>query len=295
MDRKPALAVLVLVLAASSVAAADGPMCAECHEDVAAGMTNQIHMRIKPFEVQGRTVGCEGCHGDGARHAEEGDAALIRSFRQWTEDDVAACLDCHSGKGVSDWHASTHAAAGLSCSDCHTIHGHANPQDSCKGCHQEVYAQLQLPSHHPIREGKLTCASCHDPHASTEGQLRTAQRVNDLCFTCHQAQEGPFIFEHDPVVEDCRLCHVPHGAVANNLLQANEPTLCLQCHDMHFHAGLLSPDGAVDVGGTERENPLGRYSMNAAFTTKCTQCHSQIHGSDLPTQSLSGGGRGLVR
>ena len=141
----------------------------------------------------------------------------------------------------------------------------------------------------------MSCVGCHNPHSSTESQLNTNMRLNDLCYTCHQGKEGPFVFEHAPVVEDCSLCHTPHGAIANNLLTANEPTVCLQCHEFHFHAGLLSPDGTTEVGGSEFENPYGSDSFNVSMTTKCTQCHSQIHGSDLPGQTTPGGGHALVR
>jgi DmsE family decaheme c-type cytochrome len=254
-------------------------------------------MRIEPFEVQGRTVGCEGCHGDGAAHAEEGDAALIRTFADNSADDQQVCLDCHLSNGLPGWKASSHAIDGIACLDCHGgIHEASNPLDACKDCHADAVAQFQLPSHHPVREGKMSCSSCHDTHNASESQLRTATgRVNDLCFDCHQDKEGPFIFEHEPVVEDCRLCHQPHGAVADFLLTANEPMLCFQCHEPHFHAGLISPEGATEVGGTHRENPFGTGSMNLAFTTRCSQCHSQIHGTDLPSQTLASGGRGLVR
>ena len=288
---------LALVSVACALAfpatAADSP-CVDCHDDVGAAMANQIHMRIEPFEVYGRTVGCEGCHGDGTQHMEEGDPALIRTFSNPAEDTVV-CLDCHGSKSQGEWHASTHAMENLSCLDCHSIHHEANPLDSCKDCHQTVYAQFQLPSHHPVKEGHMSCVGCHDPHAATESQLKTTMRLNDLCYTCHQSKEGPFIFEHAPVVEDCSLCHTPHGSVANNLLTVNEPTLCLQCHEFHFHAGLVSPDVPTDVGGTEFENPHGEFGMNVSFTTKCTQCHSQIHGTDLPSQSIPGAGYGMVR
>ena len=296
MSRSILLALVGVVCASGLAVAADESPCATCHDEIAAEMANQIHMRIEPFEVYGRQVGCEGCHGDGTAHMEEGDPALIRSFAGNSAEDAAACLNCHSLKGLAEWEASTHAVENMNCLDCHAVHKQANPVNSCKDCHQEVYAQFQLPSHHPVPEGLMGCESCHNPHAATEYQLKTNHmRKNDLCYTCHQSKEGPFIFEHSPVVEDCSLCHAPHGSVANNLQHVNQPTLCLQCHEFHFHTGLNSPDGEYEVGGQHFENPAGQYSMNRSFTTKCTQCHSQIHGTDLPSQSTPGAGSGFVR
>jgi hypothetical protein len=76
---------------------------------------------------------------------------------------------------------------------------------------------------------------------------------------------------------------------------ANEPTLCLQCHDFHFHAGYKSPDEhEIEIGGIERANPFGEQSMNIAFTTNCTGCHSHIHGSDSPSQGTPSSGKGLI-
>lgn len=274
--------------------AQEGPSCADCHDEVAAGMKNQIHMRIKSFEVYGREVGCVGCHGDGTAHMEEGDPALIRTFQK--ADDNQVCIECHQNKQHPDWASSTHAMEGILCTDCHTIHTQSNPLDTCKKCHADVYGQFRLPNHHPVREGKMSCVSCHDPHSSTEMMLKTPTgRTNDLCYTCHQDKEGPFVFEHEPVEEDCTLCHLAHGSVAENLLTAQEPVLCLQCHDLHFHAGLVSPEGEVEVGGSEYQNPYGVNSMNVAMTSRCSQCHSQIHGTDLPSQTVSGGGHGMVR
>jgi DmsE family decaheme c-type cytochrome len=268
--------------------------CRTCHEDVGQGMEGNVHARIQPFEVQGHRVGCEGCHGAGSRHVEEGgDPQFIRTFDEGTS--VQACMECHDTKHVAEFRASIHALSQVDCMDCHAIHTDKEPLNACQTCHADEVARFQLPSHHPVREGKLSCASCHDSHAATEKHLKTRQRVNDLCFTCHASLEGPFVFEHEPVVEDCRTCHTPHGSVANNLLTANEPMLCLQCHDFHFHAGYRATDGPADIGGIEFESPHGALGFNMAFTTKCTDCHSRVHGSDLPSQTVPGRGEGLTQ
>ena len=297
MLKRSLLLAAIAAVALVPPVAADVPVCADCHEEATASMTNQIHMRIQPFEVSGRQVGCEGCHGDGEAHMEEGDPSLIRTFADWTPDDMAACVDCHGTKGLEEWDASTHAMENVACGTCHGIHKAKKAASACGDCHSDVIAQFQLPSHHPVPEKMMGCYDCHDPHAATEGMLKTDHmRKNDLCYTCHQSQEGPFIFEHEPVQEDCSLCHQPHGAVANNLLTANEPMLCLQCHEFHFHAGLYSPEEhEVEVGGREFANPYGVDGMNRSFTTKCSTCHSQIHGSDLPAQTLAGAGFGMTR
>lgn len=271
--------------------------CLDCHEDQALS-PDQIHARIEPFEVRGHTVGCEGCHGAGSVHAEGMDLDSIRRFgAEGLGDD--GCMSCHQWKGMTGWHSSTHAMEAVGCSDCHRVHT-ADPQlrlasQSCASCHGDVLASFRLPSHHPLPEGKMDCADCHDVHGNREAMLRTDLRPNDLCFDCHQDKEGPFVFEHEPVQEDCSTCHTPHGSVADSLLTANEPTLCLQCHEPHFHSGYRASDLAeVDVGGIERENPFGSAGFNIAFTTSCTDCHSQVHGSDLPSQTVPGGGRGLT-
>jgi DmsE family decaheme c-type cytochrome len=257
-------------------------------------MAGTPHLRIQSFEVNGRAVGCEGCHGDPTKHIESGEAADINRFdADGSGEDI--CLECHLTKGASEWRASTHSSEELSCVSCHTVHTKTQPLDACRTCHSDVLAQFRLPSHHPVPEGKMACTSCHNTHSANEAALKTNQRTTELCYECHQDKEGPFIFEHPPVQEDCGQCHQPHGAVTANLLSVNEPMLCLQCHDLHFHAGYLSGEDEVEQGGFPRENPFGVRSLNVAFTTKCSQCHLRVHGSDLPSQSVPGRGEGLVR
>jgi len=150
----------------------------------------------------------------------------------------------------------------------------------------------------------MTCSSCHDVHGGEFRNIADGETARDACLACHTQHAGPFIFEHSPVMEDCGICHDVHGTVANNLLRQNEPFLCLQCHQPHFHSILAGSEGAygtppavsdVDdryLGMTGVSHVDG---MKSVMLTKCTQCHQSIHGSDLPSQSITGQGRALNR
>jgi hypothetical protein len=83
--------------------------------------------------------------------------------------------------------------------------------------------------------------------------------------------------------------------VANHLLKQNEPFLCLQCHETHFHTARVSLEGPYTLQSGSATNPLGKTSFMAAFGTKCTQCHVRIHGTDSPSQAVSGRGKALTR
>lgn len=313
------IAVLVAIGPAGSPPAVsdDAVDCSGCHAEVVQAFSVTTHGRLRSFETWGKAYGCEGCHGDGAAHAESGDPSEIRRFDDDTDLQAsnAACTGCHRSESLHDWEGSTHAMTGVGCTDCHNPHamGEKVKDDPvrCYACHTEIQAQMNYPSHHPVREGHMTCAGCHTPHGGSIGLLRNEESTAALCAECHTAQTGPFLFEHEPVAEGCDTCHNPHGAVANNLLRQTEPFLCLQCHEMHFHAGLEGEEddevyvrrydptyGAVDgetYPGGLVPNPFGGQGYKLAFTTKCTQCHTQVHGTDLPSQAVSGGGKGLSR
>jgi len=291
--------------------------CADCHGDKMGQFAKSVHGKLADFEVMGGTKGCESCHGAGSLHMAGGDKSKILYFAELTADEASAiCLKCHTGATHMEWAGNEHALNDVACTACHKIHQDkgtvkaslvkAEP-DLCYGCHQEYQAKANFPSHHPIKEGKMTCSSCHEPHGSALKNLKTDERSNDLCFNCHSRHQGPYVFEHAPVQEDCNICHDPHGTVANNLLKQNEPFLCLQCHESHFHTIRTSntvPVGAVayDASGnptnitttTEARtaantvpfsNTQGTDRWAQAFGTKCTVCHSQVHGSDLPSQT----------
>lgn len=296
--------------------------CLECHEGMGAG----VHSRLAGFEYMGGTEGCEACHGGGSLHVDSDGDQILKFGELLPEESAAVCAKCHTDGNLMDWTHSLHAISDVSCNDCHAIHGgnktalKQQDPELCYSCHQEQMAKASFPSHHPIAEGKMDCGDCHNPHG--DDGLATDERTNDLCLDCHSRYQGPFVFGHAPVEDDCTICHDPHGSVANNLLVQNEPFLCLQCHEGHFHllrqgfepgvsnigsytvpgndgtpgqrvTGNLTngvPAGAVDPAKVDAANPHGIEGWQMSFGTKCTTCHAVVHGSDFPSQPLSGGG-----
>jgi DmsE family decaheme c-type cytochrome len=118
----------------------------------------------------------------------------------------------------------------------------------------------------PLREGKLTCTNCHNPHGSASDAMLKEASINDNCYKCHAEKRGPFLWEHPPVRENCLNCHEAHGSNLEYLLKVQRPRLCQDCHSI----------------GHASQSPL----VNTAFNRSCNNCHSQIHGSNHPSGVL---------
>lgn len=260
-------------------------VCYSCHGD-----KYNLEEVAHPHQVNGpHSFNCESCHNPHGNVTEFSRKEL--------------CLECHKSSPTMAWHSSIHEQVGVKCTDCHNPHpsssvpslvnlSHTSVDRSkrlpmsvddptvCYKCHQDVFALTQLPSHHPIREGKMTCSDCHDSHGQAEGNLKS-DTVNMVCYRCHADKQGPFVYQHAPVEEDCSICHNPHGTVANNLLHQPTAFLCLRCHTGHRSP----PSDHFGMGTTDID---GLVFQRAVLYTDCTQCHTHVHGSDLPSQLRPG-------
>lgn len=266
-------------------------ICETCH----AGLFDEFSLTVMGRSIKSGKVTaqgkmeCETCHGPGSGHVNEGGgrgAGHIRSFRKTdpatsVADSNAICLSCHEKGNQTYWPGSTHETRDVACTDCHTVMRRVTPRfqlakktvmDTCFQCHKDRRAQSQRTSHMPMREGKVTCASCHNPHGSaTEAMLREPT-VNETCYTCHADKRGPFLFEHAPVRENCLNCHDPHGTMHPNLLVVMRERLCQRCHtNPHNQPGL----GVIGIAN----------SMRYAVGSSCQNCHTNIHGSNSPSGS----------
>jgi len=141
--------------------------------------------------------------------------------------------------------------------------------ETCGQCHVQRRAQVMRSSHMPLREGKMTCTSCHNPHGTVTPALLKENSINESCFTCHAEKRGPFLWVHAPVNESCANCHDPHGTNHEKMLKLAQPRLCQQCH-------------------IETQHPTQPYSRAPADFRRiggrgCTNCHANIHGSNHPS------------
>jgi DmsE family decaheme c-type cytochrome len=229
---------------------------------------------------------CENCHGPGKAHADQGggkgkDAKII-SFAKGDPTPVATrnkiCLDCHTKGARVFWAGSAHDSRDVACTSCHAVmENHsaraslakATEIETCGTCHIQKRAQQMRSSHMPLREGKMSCSSCHNPHGTVSQALLKEISVNDTCFSCHAEKRGPFLWEHAPVIESCMNCHDPHGSNHEKMLRMPKPRVCQQCH-------------------VETRHPTRPYTASVADARliqgrSCANCHVNIHGSNHPS------------
>ncbi|MEY2529392.1 MAG: hypothetical protein QOJ05_1482 [Verrucomicrobiota bacterium] len=214
------------------------------------------------------------------------------------------CATCHEAI-VKGFGTATHArlkaqgdnAKSMGCEGCHgpgSLHVSSggerskiiNPRKSptaCFACHTEVRAAFELPHHHPVLEGKVGCADCHNPHKgdgvkgggtnlpqSIRGGRTALLGHNETCVQCHSAQRGPFVFEHEAVREGCVSCHSPHGSVNQKLLTQRNANLCLKCHFQQ-----QTSDGRIFIGDGDHTTRLQQGTCWSAG------CHEAVHGSQV--------------
>ena len=283
------LGVVGLLLAANTAppqaqALKDVETCGACHEAVAKAFPQQPHAAVSP-------ASCTSCHLGSETHLEKGGGkATILAFKASDPGPkkTQPCLTCHEEANQASFLGGMHARRGVDCTTCHSVHDSKSQTNmlktttesaTCFTCHKSYRAKSQRTSHHPILEGKMSCASCHNPHDGTNPKMVTANSINEKCYECHAEKRGPFLHEHAPVRENCLDCHDPHGSNHDKLLQAKQPYLCQRCHFEGGHPGNLY-DRSNTLDGPPVAPAGGTSISSRAVEHECKNCHSQIHGSN---------------
>lgn len=258
----------------------DSKECLRCHKDYMATYEKTVHGRI--FQQGARNemeaLDCENCHGPMSKHldAPRNKPPFAVSFK--TIDNKhknMICEQCHKGGMQIGWKGSPHQRNGVACVSCHYVMERRsddslfvaeNASAACFRCHLDKKGQTLKSAHMPVREGKMGCESCHNPHGSGNPKMLKAGSINDTCYSCHAEKRGPFVWEHAPVRESCSNCHDPHGSNNPGMLTAKGPFLCTNCHQYGGHVN------------------MPRYNRaSAPYGQGCINCHSRVHGSNHPS------------
>jgi predicted CXXCH cytochrome family protein len=219
--------------------------CDTCHDDIYKDFVTADHTRLMAQGTNALDAGCESCHGPCSVHSDSG-------------GDVKPPYTFTAGRGPRSSYG-----ARL------TAEPPRSQESVCYQCHADVRAQFELPDHHPVPEGRMTCTDCHDPHKGSifKGGGTSLLSENEMCLRCHQDQRGPYVFEHEALREGCTTCHNPHGSINAKLLTERDSNLCLKCHFEQVSGG------AILIGGSDHTL---RLQQGSCWTSGC---HEAVHGS----------------
>ncbi|HXJ71532.1 MAG TPA: cytochrome c3 family protein [Candidatus Dormibacteraeota bacterium] len=223
--------------------------CEQCHEKIYRDFTTTAdHARLMTPGPNAFEVGCESCHGPCSLHVQSG-AEVKPPYI------VTGGRPSPNPRGAAP-----------------VLPAGRLKENVCLDCHLDVRGQFNLPSRHPVPEGKMSCMDCHPPHKGSIhlGGGMSLLDANESCFRCHAAQRGPHVFEHEAIREGCSVCHTPHGSVNAKLLTARNANLCLKCHFQRVSGG------AILIGGADHSLFLQRLQQGTCWTAGC---HEAVHGS----------------
>lgn len=274
------LSLSTLLLCSSMVLSApavEDETCLGCHEGQDQTLSATPHRLSAPGKLGLSGVSCVSCHEGASVHIEDPSRDNITNPATLTGyDAVTVCRECHIAHvELDNFGFDAHSDQQLNCSSCHKVHGGTaallldDRADFCYPCHENIKRDFSKRSNHPVKQGNLTCLSCHRFAKHQDGNL--IYDLNRICQDCHPQQGGPYMYEHEPVnaygVEGsgCVECHEPHGSSSDRLLKQKDNALCLQCHFVPRHQL---------AHGTAYRNH------------SCVTCHTDTHGSMVSNQFL---------
>jgi DmsE family decaheme c-type cytochrome len=273
------------VQAALPAGYAGSDTCTTCHTEEGDRLKGTPHNQAKNPRSPAAGHGCESCHGPGQAHVDDDAKGHIRKFALLKPGEISqTCLTCHNRGGHAAWEGSAHDRRDLSCTTCHSVHSSKSFAHQlvkttetalCATCHRLQVAKTERAvAHMPVREGKMACTSCHNPHGSISNvkALKVGNSVAESCISCHTEMRGPMLWEHAPVRENCATCHDPHGSSNDRMLAVRMPMLCQRCHVATRHPASIYDKDEITVN-----------KSNRMFGRSCVNCHSNVHGSNHPS------------
>jgi len=205
-------------------------------------------MMDPPFEEL--PIGCENCHGPGEAHIASAGRESISSMvnpanlSPWLSNNI--CMSCHQtgdarvlkgGKSYRDFRP------GQPLEDTLSIFMVPFDRDSApKDDLLEHYLSMRLSTCYLKSGGKLSCITCHDPHAQPTAQ-QAPEYFRQKCMSCHTEKSCAIpltVRQRKTPPDDCAGCHMPkrdvtvisHSVLTNHRIvaQAEEPFPAVAFH-----------------------------------------------------------------
>ncbi len=203
--------------------------------------------------------------------SQEGNYPKVREFRleRAMAPQAVACVECHRMKtpGVfADWAASRHAAAGVTCLDCHQAEEH--DPDVSKG-HYQYYERRDLPMGSgeyriPVAAAVTPkdCSRCHPDEVTQYSHSKHANTLEIIWKIDKWLQDGM-----NSDFERKEGCYVCHGTVLKIAGDSLDPTTW-----PNVGVGRVNMDGSL--GSCTSCHTRHRFSvMEARKPEACGQCH----------------------
>ncbi len=255
--------------------------CLFCHANRAHPLPGYRNRYQEPI-FDGCVIGCERCHGPGARHIESAQPLDIVNPKKLTATLAdAVCEQCHlSGIRVLPYGRELYDfRPGLPREDFFSVFVYAGKTDEERAAVTHVEQMRESRCYQRSSgEEKLHCATCHNPHQ----YIGPAQRVayyRARCLTCHEKQgcSLPRAVRLQTSKEDsCINCHMPRQSATDVAHTANTDHRILRKpgakpapNESAFAIGsnqLLKPFGGrrMKLGDRQAERDLGIALSQAA-------------------------------
>ncbi len=197
--------------------------CLICH----AGQIEPVDQSFSRLQIIEESIGCERCHGPGSEHSAKHrkpevsvptvtlsgapDPTIVNPSRLSRDRQESLCAQCHLRGEATVFHKGMTASdfrPGQLLSETRIDYLLSNGSGSMKvvGHMDQMHASACWQ-----KSDSLTCATCHDSHASTLPSL-AAGDYRQSCLQCHkeQACSAPVEKRQSTSVPDnCVVCHMP--------------------------------------------------------------------------------------